>query len=255
MPDLNDSAAPAQDTSANQQQSQLAPPPAAEPSWRDTLPDELKASPVLAKYQDQTAAIKALVDAQDLIGKKTSGLVKPGPGAKPEEVAEFYKALGRPDTPDAYVMPKIEGIPEGYGISPDVEKIARESLHGLGLGQEQFDGAMKALVNHSLKEHQEKVAFRNAEATAFQAAHGDKAGTVLKTAEQAILTIGGEDLLKALNETEAVNRKVVMESFAKLAANLGEGGLKMGSPGASPTNLNELPPAERITAARAAGYK
>lgn len=242
-------AAPSQDTGTP-----TTAPATSTPTWRDTLPDDLKASPVLAKYQDQTAAIKALVDAQEIIGRKTAGIVKPGPDAKPEELSEYYKALGRPETPDAYVMPTFDGIPEGYGISPEIEKIAREALHGAGVSQEQYDVAMKALVGHSLQEHQAKTAFRASESKAFMAEHGDKAQEVLKTAEGVILAVGGEDLLKALNETEAVNRHVVMNAFARLAPQFGEGTLKTGSPGVT-KNFNELPPAERVTAAREAGYK
>ena len=250
--DVGTTPAPNQDT-GNQDQITPATPTA---TWRDTLPDDLKASPVLAKYQDQNAAIKALVDAQELIGKKAAGIVKPGPDAKPEDIAEYYKALGRPDTPDAYVMPTFEGVPDGYGISPEVEKVAREALHGLGLSQEQYAGAMKALVADSLKNYQAKEQFRASESKAFLEAHGDKAQEVLKSAESVIRSIGGDDLLKALNETEAVNRKVVMEAFAGLAPHFGEGGMK-GSPGSGPgaKNFNDLPPAERIAAAREAGYK
>ena len=248
--DVGTDAAPNQDT-GNQDQITHA---TSTPSWRDTLPDDLKASPVFEKYQDQNAALKALVDAQEIIGRKTAGIVKPGPDAKPEDVAEFYKALGRPDTPDAYAMPTFDGIPEGHGISPEVEKVAREALHGLGLNQEQFDGAMKALVGSSLKDLEAKTAFNASESKAFLAEHGDKAQEVLKTAEGVILAVGGEDLLKALNETEAVNRHVVMNAFARLAPQFGEGTLKTGLPGGV-KNFNELPPAERIAAAREAGYK
>jgi len=229
-------------------------PTTATPSWRDTLPDDLKASPVLAKYQDQNAAMKALVEAQALIGKKAEGLKVPGPDAKPEEVAEFYKALGRPEAPDKYTMPKVEGIPEGFGISPEVEKVAREALHGLGLSQKQFEGAMAALVGDSLKQMQAKEAFRVSELKAFESEHGEKAKGRLELALKAARVLGGDAFLKALNETGAGNHRVVYEALAKFGETLGEAALKLGEP-AGGKNFNDLPPTERITAAREAGYK
>ena len=59
-------------------------------SWRDGLSDELRDSPVLAKYDSEEAALKALVGAQRLIGQK--GLVAPGAGASAEEISAYRSA-------------------------------------------------------------------------------------------------------------------------------------------------------------------
>lgn len=246
-------AAPSQDTGA--QTTDAGTSNQTQTTWRDTLPEDLKASPVLAKYQDPHAAFKALVDAQELIGRKSEGLVKPGPDAKPEDVAKFYKALGRPDTPDAYAMPEVKDMPEGYGLLPEVEKIAREGLHGLGLTQDQFKGAMELLTANSIKEIKAKHALQAAESKAFTEAHGDKAKDVLESAARVIRSIGGDDLIKALQETEAVNRKVVMEAFASMAPHFVEGGAKGGPAGSAGTkDYTKLSPSERIAQGRKDGY-
>lgn len=59
-------------------------------SWRDGLSDELRDSPVLAKYDSEEAALKALVGAQRLIGQK--GLIAPGEGASAEEISAYRAA-------------------------------------------------------------------------------------------------------------------------------------------------------------------
>lgn len=253
-------AAPAQDTSGQNQSSTIAQGAQDQgqnqaQTWRDTLPDELKASPVLAKYQDQTEALKALVEAQKLIGKRPEGVKVPDKDAKPEEVEQFYKALGRPDTPDAYAMPTVDGLPEGYGISPEVEQTARAALHGLGLNQNQFEGAMSALIGNSMQELKKKEEFRVAEYSAFTQEHGDKAEERLKMAHKGTLALGGEELLNALNTTGAGNYRVVYEAMAKYAeTHLAEGAHHGGAPGGG-KNYNTLPPSERITQARKDGFK
>ena len=248
--DLTTPAAPTQDTSGNSSPASGEQPQA---TWRDTLPDELKASPVLSKYADQNAAIKALVDAQALLGKKSDGIKVPGPDAKPEEREAFHKALGRPDTPDAYVMPKIEGMPEGMGIAPEVEKLAREGLHKLGLTGEQYSGAMQLLAQQALSERQASDQFRASERAALEAAHKDALPARLELANKAVLAEGGEALLKALDESGAGNYAAVIEYFAKRGDALGESVHKDGAGSSGAADLSKLSPAERVAEARRRG--
>jgi hypothetical protein len=152
-------------------------------------------------------------------------------------------------------MPTVDGLPEGYGISPEVEQTARAALHGLGLNQKQFEGAMSALIGNSMQELQKKEEFRVAEYSAFTQEHGDKAEERLKMAHKGTLALGGEELLNALNVTGAGNYRVVYEAMAKYAeTHLAEGAHHGGAPGAQ-QDLLKLSPTERLTAAREAGLK
>jgi hypothetical protein len=222
-------------------------------TWRDTLPDELKASPVLSKYTDQNAALKALVEAQDLIGRKSEGIKVPGPDAKPEERESFFKALGRPDTPDQYVMPTVEGIPEGMGIRPEVEQAAKAGLHKLGLTTDQFNGAMQLLMQQSVGEYQKAQAFKASERKALEDTYKDALPARLDLALRAARAEGGEDLVRALDASGAGNYRAVIEYFAKRGETLGETGMK-GGPGApGSVDFSKLSPVERINKAREMG--
>ena len=71
------------------------------PSWRDTLPDDLKADKSLESFKDVPALAKSYVETKKLVGSKQAPTV-PGAAASPEEVAAWRKALGVPDTPEGY---------------------------------------------------------------------------------------------------------------------------------------------------------
>jgi len=93
---------------------ETAPAPVAEapaavtaPTWRDSLPDDLKADQTLASIKATTAnealgvMAKMTVEAQKKIGAKAAPTV-PGAQATPEEIKAWRNALGVPETPAGY---------------------------------------------------------------------------------------------------------------------------------------------------------
>lgn len=85
------------------------------PSWRDTLPEDLKADKSLESFKDVGALAKSYVETKKLVGVKQDGALKvPGPEATPEERQAFAKALGVPATPAEYKVKAHEmmGHPE-----------------------------------------------------------------------------------------------------------------------------------------------
>ncbi len=83
--------------------------------WRASLPVELQNEPTLAKYKSLEEALKGSVHAQKLVGK---GLELPTADAKPEQLAEFRKRAGVPDSPDKYQI-TLPTPPEGSGMEID----------------------------------------------------------------------------------------------------------------------------------------
>lgn len=65
-----------------------------------------------SKYTSPHAAIRAMEQAQKLVGANKVAL--PGPNATPEERSAFYKAIGRPDKPEEYGLK----MPEKLGDKP-----------------------------------------------------------------------------------------------------------------------------------------
>jgi hypothetical protein len=76
-----------------------------EPTWRDTLPDDLKNDATLSKYADLETFARGHLETKRLASSK---VIVPGEGATEDDWGAFYKAIGRPEDPDAYDIKTIE---------------------------------------------------------------------------------------------------------------------------------------------------
>jgi len=120
---------------------------AAQQSWRDSLSDDLKANPSLAKFEDVPSLAKSYVEAQSLIGKK--GIMPPAEGAAPEEVERFYNQLGRPETVDGYELDGFQP-PEVIADFWDSQGTSEMAaiMHEAGLTKQQANHLLSKYAEH-----------------------------------------------------------------------------------------------------------
>lgn len=102
--------------------------------WRAALPDDLKNHEYVKGYSKPGDAIRDFVALKQEAG---SMLKVPGENATDAERAAFYKAVGRPETAEAYSLKKPDGLPEGLPYSEDSEKVFKAYFHELGLTDKQ----------------------------------------------------------------------------------------------------------------------
>jgi len=81
-----------------------APEPAAD--WKATLPEDIRSDPSLAPVKDVAAMAKMYINGQKLIGAKRIAL--PGEKATPDELKEFHRAIGVPESVEGYKI-ELEG--------------------------------------------------------------------------------------------------------------------------------------------------
>lgn len=111
------------------------------PAWAkplgEYLPEELKQEKSLANFKNLHDLAKGYMDTKAALSKKMDGMIKiPGEGSTPEEWAAYHKALGRPDKPEEYNVPHIDGVTMPV---EDVElQWFRETAHKYGMNQKQF---------------------------------------------------------------------------------------------------------------------
>ena len=115
------------------------PAPAETTSWRDSLPEDLKAEKSLESFKDVNSLAKSYVHAAAKIGAK--GLIIPADDAPQEEKDAFAAALGRPETPDGYEFAYPEGYPDELKAEEDVTAF-KGKAHELGLSSKQLAGIM-----------------------------------------------------------------------------------------------------------------
>ncbi len=173
-----------------------APTPA---DWRSGLPDDIKSHASLATVKDVNDLAKGYVNAQSLIGAKRIAL--PSDKATPEELNQFYAALGRPEAVDKYSEGAITPV-EGLTLDKESLGKAREQMFKLGLTDAQQKGIMDFYLG-GLNEGHTKITQdieagkANAENTLRQE-WGTSYDTNLSVVKNVLRHFGNEDVLKEL---------------------------------------------------------
>lgn len=207
-------------------------------SWRDTLPDDLKANGTLAAFKDVPALAKSYIHAQSMVGKK--GVIVPGEKASDEEWTSFYRAIGQPEA-DKYEIK----APEGSKLPEDVMGKIKETSIKLGLLPKQAQGFMDMLENHG-KEAQ-AAQLRAHQTEAAQQVEGLKKEWGLGyeknigIARQAVKDVG-EEFVQYLDKTGLGNDVTLIRAFAKLGSYMGEDKLRGdggGKFGKTPSEINK----------------
>jgi hypothetical protein len=106
-----------------------------EPSWRDSLPEDVRGLPALKNFKDVGQLVQSYLHAQKMVtGEK---ILKPGKNATQSEWDAYYAAGGRPESPDKYELKLPEKHNEG------LVKAFRETAHKLGLNSKQAQGLLE----------------------------------------------------------------------------------------------------------------
>lgn len=100
------------------------------PDWRAGLPEDL--SKVAERFNSPEDALRSIQELR----KRESQVRVPGKDASPEERAAYLKAIGVPESPDAYEFPDL---PEGEELTDEM-KAGREAwgkrFHELGISKD-----------------------------------------------------------------------------------------------------------------------
>lgn len=143
-----------------------------EPSrdWKDGLTDDLKNSPALKDVGNVESLAKQFVDLQSHLGntirtpakdatpeeltnfankviEHSKGKLIMAPDlAKTEQAEDFYRSIGKPEAPDKYQLPELEGIE----INPDNYSKFREAAHKYNLTNSQFKQMVETIERDNI---------------------------------------------------------------------------------------------------------
>ena len=191
--------------------------PAAEPAVADK-PEWLPEKFWTDKGPNVEALAKSYDVAQRALGRKAQAVVPPTEKSTPEEVAEYRKALGVPETPEGYNL-KPEQLPEGVTWDDNVAKRAAELAHKHHIPaaamQEfmQFDMERAALMNQAaVNMIEQQLESGRAE---LQKVWGDKMPEKIELARRAAVTAGVDPSSQGFVDPQVV--KAIVSLAEKLS--------------------------------------
>lgn len=208
-----------------------------------TLPEEIRAEPSLATIKDLPALAKGYVSAQKLIGAKRIAL--PGDNASDQQLAEFYAAIGRPETHDKYETPQFKFSDESLQVKPEVLDGTKQVFHKLGLTNKQARGVlehyMKFVDDGAKAQSSNRVANESQAISKLKDEWGDKFDANIDVAKSIIRKFGQDmpELGEFLNETGLGSNVPLVKFFHKI------GHAIMEDHAINPGGGNELPVGDR----------
>jgi hypothetical protein len=199
----------------------------------DTLADESVAG-LLGKYQSPDEFAKGAANLNKKIGEK--GIIPPGEDASPEERAEFYNQLGRPESPEKYSWEP----PEGMELDKEIFQDRLGKLHEAGLSDAQVSQAMNLYaeeVNRGLEDFQNQQAEVAKETEAsLKEEWGKDYDERVKSAAKVAEKFG---VIDAFKESGLINNLGVIKLLDGVARSTREDGVD-GSQGAQGTAEEQL---------------
>lgn len=88
------------------------------------------------KYKSADGLLKGAANLVNFAGKKVEGVIVPNEGSSPEEVAEFQRAIGVPESATEYDL-RLENLPEGLDWNDNLASEWGNVFHEAGLSQDQ----------------------------------------------------------------------------------------------------------------------
>lgn len=210
--------------------------PGSEPTWRDSLPEDLRDHASLRDIGDVNNLVKSFINAQQMIGADKIKL--PGESATADEWSDFYAAAGRPDAATNYAFEAPSELPDGFQYSDDLAGAFKDWAFEAGLSQKQagmLHDRYVADIARGVQEmtEQETESIRAAD-TAIRKAWGNEYEDNVNTTKRAIAFMGGDELVKALKATGvmaadgAIKNADVAFAFHKVGGLLKEDSLPEG---------------------------
>lgn len=222
------------------------------PGWAKALglPDTIE-----KKFTRPDALAKSYATLEKQIGAK--GVIIPGPNATDAERAAYYKALGRPDTPEGYEFKKPDRIGERE-IPAEAWDEARSKkwqtfFHELGVSKDQASKIVeRALLDRM--EDSDGITANIKQAQELGIAELKKVwgdanfDTNVAAARRAALQFGGDELV---NHPALGNDPVLIKALAKIGQAMGEKqgtAIREGLPNMSVTPADARQQARELTA-------
>jgi hypothetical protein len=182
--------------------------------WRSLLPEEIKSAKSLESIKTVEDLAKGYVNAQSLIGKRFEDMT-------PDQMDAYFNKKGRPEAPDGY------GLEISDGMDKDLVDWFKQTAHKQGLPKEAAEGLFKEwntrMEDLNTKMQAEQQLRQAEELKALKRDFGAAYDERVELANRALTEIGGDELVKAINDSGMGTSPALVKALAKVGMMLDEG--------------------------------
>lgn len=215
--------------------------------WYDGAPTEVAAFVQTKGWDNPLKVVDSYRNLEKMLGADKIAL--PGKDAKPEDWAQVWNKLGRPEAPNQYKLPTVEGVELDKAKVEAVSKM----MHETGITQTQaerlfgwYAGDMKA----ALDAHKQSEEVRKTQATeALKGEWKDKFDAQLDLAKRAFNTFADDKLKEFVSSSGLGDNPDFIRLMNKIGSGMMEdtahgraaqGGFASGSPAAAQAEIQQL---------------
>jgi hypothetical protein len=190
----------------------------AEPAEPVEKPEWLESKFWTDKGPNVEALAKSYDVAQRALGRKAQAVLPPTEKSTPEEIAEYRKAIGVPDSPEGYKL-KPEQLPEGVSWDDNVAKRAAELAHKHNIPAAAMSELMKFDMERAALMNQAAASMIEAQLESgraeLQKVYGDKMPEKIELARRAAVTAGVDPSSQGFVDPQVV--KAIVSLAEKLS--------------------------------------
>lgn len=222
--------------------------PQGEASWRDSLPEDIRASTSLSKFETLEGFAKSYVNLERMLGSEKVPVPKEG---DEEGWQRYYKAGGLPEKPEDYGFAQPERVPDGMVYSQELDQRLAGIMHSAGLNKSQASKVREQLMaivseggTAQLEAGQKAEADRKAAIQAGELALQQEWGTAFeqrgKIAGAAINKFLSPETIAAMDAAGLANNPAIIKDMYNLGVKLAGEKELIGASGemASPADLD-----------------
>lgn len=188
------------------------------PSWKDSLPDDLKSAASLGTINSIEDLAKSYVNAQSTIGKRIENMTD-------EERLKYFPPQGRPETIDGYEL----SIPEGLEVKQELQDWFKQKSHDLNLPAEAATTLFKdylEMTSETVREQSQLAEIKAQENVAelkrdFGPAYDER----VAMANRALTQFGGDAAIEAIQQAGLQSNPAIVKMLAEAGKSLSEGKL------------------------------
>lgn len=196
------------------------------PSWRDSLPEELRAEAAFAKFTDVAGLAKSYLNAEKMIGADKIPL--PGKHATEADWQNVFKKLGAPESPDKYEFTADKGIAMDDGLLKGFKETACKAGILPKQAQGMLDWWNKTQAERGEQLQTQMKQFQEQGVKALKEEWGSAFDRNMRLAQSAVEHYGGKEFVEWLNKTGLSSDPTMIRLMNKVGGTLKEDQIPMG---------------------------